>query len=145
MTWKHYPDSPFGDVDICEHGCCRPHGNELHRCVICDHPGEVHLAACAVCSGGGRTIEVQTWHDEQGNCLRCEFLRMAEKMTFYTRTLPKCQCGKPIEVEIFRTGNISYGKFCWACAKDKIRRLEEIEDQMTLEGRKCSPESQGST
>jgi len=82
MTWQHYPDSPFGDVDICEHGCCREHGDERDLCVYCDHDGKVYLAPCEKCSGteeGDRVI-VQTWHDEQsGKCLRCEYLREKEE------------------------------------------------------------------
>jgi len=34
--WKHYPDSPFGDVDMCPHGCCRPHNSKEKMCRICD-------------------------------------------------------------------------------------------------------------
>ena len=33
--WKHYPDSPFGDVDICVHGVCRIHGSTDAACRWC--------------------------------------------------------------------------------------------------------------
>jgi len=33
--WKHYPDSPFGDVDICVHGVCRTHGTHDDICKWC--------------------------------------------------------------------------------------------------------------
>lgn len=34
--WKHYPESPFGDVDICPHGVVREHGTTSDRCRFCD-------------------------------------------------------------------------------------------------------------
>jgi len=33
--WTHYPNSPFGDVDICTHGVCRTHGTNDDRCKWC--------------------------------------------------------------------------------------------------------------
>lgn len=35
-TWKHYPDSPYGDVDICPHGNVREHGCTDKICMYCD-------------------------------------------------------------------------------------------------------------
>jgi len=34
--WKHYPESPWGDIDICPHGCTRPHGSTEKECRFCD-------------------------------------------------------------------------------------------------------------
>jgi len=33
--WTHYPNSPFGDVDICTHGVCRTHGTNDDGCKWC--------------------------------------------------------------------------------------------------------------
>jgi len=33
--WTHYPNSPFGDVDICTHGVCRTHGTNDDECKWC--------------------------------------------------------------------------------------------------------------
>ncbi len=33
--WRHFPDSPFGDVDICVHGVCRMHGTKDDKCKWC--------------------------------------------------------------------------------------------------------------
>ena len=68
MTWKHYPDSPFGDVDICEHGYTRGHvASDVHEpvCVDCDYPEDTLLAVmhCNPCNSG-------TWHKD-GVCVIC--------------------------------------------------------------------------
>lgn len=65
MTWKRYPNSPWGDIEICEHGCTREHGSTEKVCVHCDHPADANivLSNCAVC---GST----TWHLD-GECMRC--------------------------------------------------------------------------
>jgi hypothetical protein len=66
MAWKYYPKSPFGDVDICDHGCTRSHGSTIPICVFCDYPmnANLKLSNCSKC----KSI---TWHLE-GKCLRCE-------------------------------------------------------------------------
>ena len=33
--WRHYPDSPFGNVDICTHGVCRTHETNDAVCKWC--------------------------------------------------------------------------------------------------------------
>ncbi len=49
-AWKHYPDSPWGNVDICEHGNVRKHGNTESVCVYCDAwPDTPVLAYCGSC------------------------------------------------------------------------------------------------
>jgi hypothetical protein len=42
---------------------------------------------------------------------------------FYIVNLPKCICGKPIEVMIQSSGNTDYGKFCKKCAEKKLNSL----------------------
>ena len=38
MTWEHYPHSPFGDIDICDHGCTRsPSERSVRNCIYCDY------------------------------------------------------------------------------------------------------------
>lgn len=34
--WKHYPDSPWGNIDICPHGVTRPHSSTKKECIFCD-------------------------------------------------------------------------------------------------------------
>ena len=34
--WKHYPDSPWGNIDICPHGCTREYGSTEKECIFCD-------------------------------------------------------------------------------------------------------------
>ena len=65
ITWKRYPNSPWGDIEICEHGCTREYGSTERVCVHCDYPADANivLSNCAVC---GST----TWHLD-GECLRC--------------------------------------------------------------------------
>ena len=66
MSWKHYPDSPWGDIDICIHGCTRPHGSTEKVCVFCDYPENANLELfwCEGC-------ESITWHLDK-HCLKCE-------------------------------------------------------------------------
>ena len=67
MTWEHHPDSPWGDIDICEHGCTKFHGKtDRVYCVYCDLDGnfDVQIKPCKCCDGG------YTWHIEN-RCLRC--------------------------------------------------------------------------
>ena len=33
--WTHYPDSPWGDIDICVHGVTRTHGTTDVKCRWC--------------------------------------------------------------------------------------------------------------
>ena len=33
--YTHFPDSPFGNVDICVHGVCRTHGTNDDKCKWC--------------------------------------------------------------------------------------------------------------
>ena len=64
--WKHYPNSPFGNVDICLHGCVRFHGSKEKVCVFCDYKSRVQLQFCKECN-------VTTWHsivDSGAKCLR---------------------------------------------------------------------------
>lgn len=35
-SWKHYPDSPWGNIDICPHGNTRDHGSTEKVCIYCD-------------------------------------------------------------------------------------------------------------
>lgn len=35
--WKHYSTSPYGDVDICPHGCIKNHGSIKKECIFCDY------------------------------------------------------------------------------------------------------------
>lgn len=46
-------------------------------------------------------------------------------MAYYIVNLRKCPCGKPATQEVQGPGNASYGKFCEACAKAHLARLEE--------------------
>lgn len=64
MSWQHYPESPWGDVDICSDGNVRPHGSTEKICVICDYDSKVCLKKCKVCGS-------VTWHLLEGDrCLR---------------------------------------------------------------------------
>ncbi len=65
ITWKRYPSSPWGDIEICEHGCTREYGSTEKVCVHCDYPSDANivLSRCTVC---GST----TWHLD-GECMRC--------------------------------------------------------------------------
>ena len=68
--WSHYPKTPFGDIDICLHGCTREHGDTSKKCIICDYTEEefkrMEMKECENpdCKGKG-------WHLD-GKCLRCE-------------------------------------------------------------------------
>uniref|UniRef100_A0A6M3IEH2 Uncharacterized protein n=1 Tax=viral metagenome TaxID=1070528 RepID=A0A6M3IEH2_9ZZZZ len=64
--WEYYPDSPWGDVDICVHGCIRGHGARGINCTICDlqKDAELKLQYCKKC-------DAMTWHWAD-KCLRCE-------------------------------------------------------------------------
>lgn len=69
MTWKHYPNSPFGDIDICDHGCTRAHGSTAKECLLCDYPPsyfkQLKMLPCPKCNPKG-----STWH-YHGKCLCC--------------------------------------------------------------------------
>jgi len=84
MTWKHYPRSPFGDIDICEHGCTRPHGSTKKECMICDYPDNVkcEMMECKACSEAKGIEGIRTWH-VNGRCIPCSRRRKKkEKVTF---------------------------------------------------------------
>lgn len=65
-NWKHAPDSPWGDVDICYHGCTRPHDSTKQVCIICDYPADADIKCkrCDIC-------DADTWHLDD-NCLACK-------------------------------------------------------------------------
>lgn len=68
-SWKNYPDSPWGNVDICAHGCMREHGDTTPQCVLCDYGLDEDLTGysheyCEKC-------ESKTHHID-GKCLRCK-------------------------------------------------------------------------
>jgi len=69
MSWKHYPNSPWGDIDICRHGVTRFHGDKNKHCVYCDYPENTNLKIdyCKIC-------QASTWHLD-GKCIRCDCLR----------------------------------------------------------------------
>jgi len=71
MTWTHYPNSPYGNIDICEHGCVRDHGSKEKECIICDYPKNVKLEMlpCAECKKLKNAI-INTWHIN-GRCIPC--------------------------------------------------------------------------
>jgi len=73
MTWKHFPNSPFGDIDICEHGCTREHGSTKKECIICDYSknAKLQILPCAECKSIG------TWH-VNGKCIPCSQRRKAK-------------------------------------------------------------------
>lgn len=50
------------------------------------------------------------------------------KLTFYTRTLERCPCGRPAEYDVLATGNASYGKYCKSCVLKKVRDLQKYWD-----------------
>ncbi len=71
MNWTHHPDSPWGDIDICVHGCTRTHRYHedpryLPVCIHCDYDANdnIHLSDECNCSTGS------TWHKDD-QCLRC--------------------------------------------------------------------------
>ena len=71
MNWKRFPDSPYGDVEICEHGNTRPPGDTRKRCLYCDYPpGSKFIHKnCKVCnpdSLSAMTVRLD------GKCLRCQ-------------------------------------------------------------------------
>ncbi len=71
--WTYHPDSPFGDVDLCSHGCCRDHREDnVHPpiCIDCDFPDDanIHLDYCPHCQS---ECEAQTWHLDDV-CLKCK-------------------------------------------------------------------------
>jgi hypothetical protein len=74
MTWKHYPNSPFGNIDICDHGCTRNHGDIKRNCINCDYPKEVlNKLIFSPCSNKCKSFGVAsiTWH-YHGLCLKCQ-------------------------------------------------------------------------
>lgn len=69
--WRHFSDSPWGDVDICDDGVVRPHGSTEKICVFCDWPEDANmeLKKCEVCfEENGSAFN---WHLD-GVCLRTE-------------------------------------------------------------------------
>jgi hypothetical protein len=72
MTWKHYPNSPFGNIDICEHGCTREHGSMKRECIYCDYPerSKLEMYECKVCEKVCGLKGVKTWH-VNGKCIPC--------------------------------------------------------------------------
>jgi len=75
--WTHHPKSPWGDIDICSHGCCRNHRyNDKNPhppiCIKCDYPNNanIHLKHCPVCNIN--SASGQTWHQDNV-CLRCKW------------------------------------------------------------------------
>ena len=71
MNWKHFPDSPYGDVEICEHGNTREPGDTRKICLYCDYPPSTKFEHrnCKICNPDSSTT--MTVHLE-GKCLRCE-------------------------------------------------------------------------
>lgn len=65
IEWKHYPNSPWGDIDICPHGVTREHGDDTPRCIICDYSKDdnIELLRCKIC-------KAMTYHLDK-KCLRC--------------------------------------------------------------------------
>ena len=61
--YTHYPDSPFGNVAICEHGNIKM-CSLLKECVYCDYDSskELNLDNCIDCG-------YITWHNKD-KCLR---------------------------------------------------------------------------
>lgn len=59
---------------------------------------------------------------------------MAEAVIkFYLRELPRCPCKKSATVEVFGSGNASYGKFCDKCGTKKKKDLEKFWQSQTPE------------
>jgi hypothetical protein len=87
MTWKHYPNSPFGNIDICEHGCTREHGSTEKECIYCDYPNRVKLEMreCKICEKllpqGIKNIG--TWH-VNGKCISCSKRRKKKEEVEFT-------------------------------------------------------------
>jgi hypothetical protein len=68
MSWEYFPNSPFGDVDICNHGCTRQVlDRDKKICISCDYPSNANIMClpCLNCNPTGGT-----WHLD-GNCLIC--------------------------------------------------------------------------
>ena len=70
-SWQHFPDSPWGDVEICPHGLTRDVGSRSRTCVWCDLEGKPDLLDCVQC-------EAITWHHHD-KCMRCDFKRALHK------------------------------------------------------------------
>lgn len=63
--WIHYPDSPFGDVDICPHGVCRTHNTQDAVCKWCDSSKQSTKpqGKCKWCgSDNGDWTSIYDWH-----------------------------------------------------------------------------------
>lgn len=71
MSWKRYPDSPYGDVEICEHGVTREPRDTKKYCLYCDYPPDTKFTVgnCKICNPNHP--DTMTVHLD-GQCLRCE-------------------------------------------------------------------------
>jgi hypothetical protein len=103
MTWQHYPNSPFGNIDICKHGCTRDHGDTNPNCLYCDYPPNTisTFDKCPKCKA--------TTHHIAGFCLKCGYkpnMQRSDYMTSKDIVNGKClNCNEPISNDIF----------CWGC------------------------------
>ena len=44
---------------------------------------------------------------------------------FHMRMLLTCRCGKPATVALFNEKNAEIGRFCAACGKRELKRLQD--------------------
>jgi len=57
-------------------------------------------------------------------------------ISFYTRALRRCVCGKPATVEILASGNVPYGHYCGRCATRRIKELDRAHNAVERAQRK---------
>jgi hypothetical protein len=69
MVWNHYPNSPFGDIDICEHGCDREHGDTHPVCIYCDYPEDSKFSMFH-CKNCNPNTKVLNWF-LNNKCIKC--------------------------------------------------------------------------
>jgi hypothetical protein len=82
MTWKRYRDSPFGDIEICPHGCTKDHGDKRKHCIHCDYSEKekkyLKMEVCKRCSEERHCEQSFTWH-YRGKCLACKEKKYEKK------------------------------------------------------------------